>query len=794
MADALLKLPDDSANTGKQLDTTSLTVAAQTVHRERMTVAGATDVALAAVLNAAPTTDYGLVVRQAGTALVRENDGTNSETVLFDVDSGAGSQHVQGVSLRKAASGGSAEYGTSTDPFRTDPTGTTTQPVSGTVTANLSATDNAVLDAIEADTTTLAGAVAGTEMQVDVLTSALPAGAATLAEQQTQTTALQLIDDSVATLGTTTYTETTTKGLTVGAVRRDADTTLVGTTNEIGPLQMDANGRLKVEAFSGETLPVSLTSTTVTGTVAVTQSGTWDEVGINDSGNSITVDGITRTEYTVNAVAPTDPVGTGVVAERDDQLAALAEIEGDWTNLRASAKGALWVAIPDTNGDPITSFGGGTQYTEDVASAADPIGTALNLIRKDTPAALVTTDGDNVALRGTNYGAAFVQVVSSGGAFIDTFGGSGGTAQADESAFTEGTTNMTPIGGVLNDTITSDPTEDQAAAVRITAKRALHVNLRNVAGTEVTTFPTTGVTQVDASGGADTNVGYDSGNLNLPTQDVAGIIDDAAFTPAVSAIQMVGFEFDDAAPDSVNEGDGGAARMSANRNIYTTLRDAAGNERGANVSVGNALLVDSSATTQPISGTVTVSSISTSVVPGTGATNLGKAEDAAHTTGDVGVMALGVRAAAPTERSAGPTDGDYEPIAVNEVGAVWTSNTPSANGGLTIFRSIDLDETEEEVKATAGTVYGLWFTNTATATRWLKFYNLTAANTTVGTSTPVITIGLPGNTSDDISGLFSTACGIGFSTAITVAATTGVADADTGAPSANDVIVNIFFK
>src|SRR3990167_4817159 len=38
------------------------------------------------------------------------------------------------------------------------------------VTANLSATDNAVLDAIELDTTTIAGAVSGTEMQVDVLT------------------------------------------------------------------------------------------------------------------------------------------------------------------------------------------------------------------------------------------------------------------------------------------------------------------------------------------------------------------------------------------------------------------------------------------------------------------------------------------------------------------------------------------------------------------------------------------------------------------------------------------------
>jgi hypothetical protein len=73
-------------------------------------------------------------------------------------------------------------------------------------------------------------------------------------------TSLQLIDDPIATLGTTTYTEATTKGTTIGAVRRDADTTLVDTTNEIGPLQMDANGRLKVEAFSGETLPVSAAS------------------------------------------------------------------------------------------------------------------------------------------------------------------------------------------------------------------------------------------------------------------------------------------------------------------------------------------------------------------------------------------------------------------------------------------------------------------------------------------------------------------------------------------------------
>jgi hypothetical protein len=118
-----------------------------------------------------------------------------------------------------------------------------------------------------------------------------------------------------------------------------------------------------------------------------------------------------------------------------------------------------------------------------------------------------------------------------------------------------------------------------------------------------------------------------------------------------------------------------------------------------------------------------------------------------------------------------------------------------AANGLSIFRSLDIDESEEEVKATAGTVYGAWITNTATTTRFVKFYNATAANVTVGSTTPVITIGIPGNSSDDVSGVFNVGGqGIKFDTAICVAATTGVADNDTGAPAANDVICNVFFK
>lgn len=61
-------------------------------------------------------------------------------------------------------------------------------------------------------------------------------------------TSLQLLDDVVATLGTTTYTETTTKANVIGAVRNDANGALVDTDNEIAPLQVNADGALYVHS------------------------------------------------------------------------------------------------------------------------------------------------------------------------------------------------------------------------------------------------------------------------------------------------------------------------------------------------------------------------------------------------------------------------------------------------------------------------------------------------------------------------------------------------------------------
>jgi len=60
-------------------------------------------------------------------------------------------------------------------------------------------------------------------------------------------TALQLIDDTVAVLGTATYAETTTKGNIVAAVRNDDLATLANTDNKIAPLQVNSAGALYTE-------------------------------------------------------------------------------------------------------------------------------------------------------------------------------------------------------------------------------------------------------------------------------------------------------------------------------------------------------------------------------------------------------------------------------------------------------------------------------------------------------------------------------------------------------------------
>lgn len=122
-----------------------------------------------------------------------------------------------------------------------------------------------------------------------------------------------------------------------------------------------------------------------------------------------------------------------------------------------------------------------------------------------------------------------------------------------------------------------------------------------------------------------------------------------------------------------------------------------------------------------------------------------------------------------------------------------TSQTPVTSGGLSISRLLSAATTNStNAKASAGQVYGWYITNTNAAVRYVKLYNLSTAPT-CGTSTPVITLAVPGATTGGGTNV-SFGPGIAFGTGIGYCATTGAADNDTGAVAANEIIINLFYK
>lgn len=129
------------------------------------------------------------------------------------------------------------------------------------------------------------------------------------------------------------------------------------------------------------------------------------------AGNVLSVGG--GTQYTEDAVAAANPIGNAINLIRTDTPAGQVSADGDNVAQRGTNFGAAYVQIVTSAGAYVDAFSGGTQYTEDVPAAADPIGTALNLIRKDTLAGLVSADGDNVAARGTDKGELYVKHVDT---------------------------------------------------------------------------------------------------------------------------------------------------------------------------------------------------------------------------------------------------------------------------------------------------------------------------------------------------------------------------------------------
>jgi hypothetical protein len=109
----------------------------------------------------------------------------------------------------------------------------------------------------------------------------------------------------------------------------------------------------------------------------------------------------------------------------------------------------------------------------------------------------------------------------------------------------------------------------------------------------------------------------------------------------------------------------------------------------------------------------------------------------------------------------------------------------SLKQNVTSYLNLDVDETGVVVDATPVRLASYFVHNKAAATTYLKLYNKATAPTSSDTPTHVLPIPAGASANLSLDGReYSFPDGLG------IRATTGVAHADTGAPAANDLIVN----
>lgn len=247
--------------------------------------------------------------------------------------------------------------------------------------------------------------------------------------------------------------------------------------------------------------------------------------------------------------------------------------------------------------------------------------------------------------------------------------------------------------------------------------------------------------------------------------------------------------------------------------LYTTTYQAGGNPlrlpMTVDVANANADNLDVSSVailhTAPGSPVNSGSSI-TNIIPGTGATSLGKAEDSPHASGDVGVEILAVRTDTPASSGA---NGDYVTVNSDSLGHLWAregyapqyeDNTNGVGAMVvkplsvstyspTLFTNFGANATLN-VKATPGNVFSLYCDNLNAAVRYLQLHN--TATTPAGAAVPLMTFKIPATSTLVLGTEFFSQAGMNFSTGIAFAFSTTEGTYTAGA--AADQFTQIQFK
>ena len=307
------------------------------------------------------------------------------------------------------------------------------------------------------------------------------------------------------------------------------------------------------------------------------------------------------------------------------------------TDLRGYTEQEVLNKVLNTSSDSLkVDIVSGAEYAEDAAHTSADVGQFVLGVRNDTLAALGGTDGDYVPFQMNASGALYVEVATlpSSTSTIEVVG------DAAENAAAAG--NPVLIGGRY-DSSGRTLGDGDVGAIALDADGAVHIT---DGGNTITVDAT-----VNANLSSTDNTVLD--NILTKNTEIDAVLDtiDADTGAIKTAVEIIdnaisGSEMQVDVVASLPAGSAAIGKLAANSGVDI--------------------------------GDVDV----TSIVPGTGATNLGKAEDAAHSSGDVGVMSLAVRN--DDVAALGGADGDYAPLQVNAAGSLYTTDATGEAGSILV--------------------------------------------------------------------------------------------------------------
>lgn len=519
---------------------------------------------------------------------------------------------------------------------------------------------------------------------------------------------------------------------------------------------------------------------------------TWEDVG-NASGNER---------------LPVSIYGVSITGGKLD-VNATASLAGETLPVSGATEG-VGVAILDGSGNQITSFGGGTQYTEGdtdatitgTAALVEGAANALAVLTQpltDTQLRAadvkITLDGESVPVTGTFWQATqpVSGTVTATATDLDirnleasqdnvAIGDGTNTGNILKSDGTAAGQNAVMVSGT---TLSVSYTTTTAQAVGTTdARNYKSVSVHNVTngGSSVANFQgsnnntnwvavplldaSTNLVQTATSLNAASrifygNLGYRYFRLNITgiaSGTTAGVI---VFSTLPSTPHSMGVSISGAvtiasggvASGAIASGAIAAGAIAAGATSIATTEDTASAAADHLVKVA-AIRLDTPVANDNVnaSGDYTQFKLD----------NFGKLwiagsvpEDTAHIDAE-SILRNGVRRIDTAATSAG-TSGDWATMDSSAEGAIWTTLTPTTTSGLStaMFSGSDgssiLVATAQVIKASAGNLYGYFLYNPEAAVTFVHFYNTAAASVTVGTTNPLFTIPIPAGSAANLT-------------------------------------------